>query len=395
MVVRPLSSDLSRKADRKEDSFICIGAGVSQLPLIKTAKQMGYSVIAIDRNPDAPGFNHADYCINMSLDDIEGITNELSLYQEKYIFKGCVARVTGHSLYTASAMTGLFGLNGLSDGLILISTEKTQLKRFCLENQINTPLGMTLESIEIMEKLLPLFPLIIKPDNTKVGKSDIFLCKNIGDLNTFITTAIKSSSNSMALIESYITGIDATCLCHAKNGTSSIITWWDELVGIDSHNRIVGIGISVPSVIDGTVIQLKAEQIITRLVREFPAVNALLLISFRISMNGEPFIIEIHSDLGGDLIADALLPYANHKFNFFELAIKVSAGSIEKTECIKFEPSILYYSDKSPDYYIYQNGSTEKNLSVMQKIIDMRGLRLSVEPLHLDWLKLHADKKRR
>jgi len=41
-------------------SIIILGAGIMQIPVIKTAKQMGLNVIAVDKNPDAPGFKYAD-----------------------------------------------------------------------------------------------------------------------------------------------------------------------------------------------------------------------------------------------------------------------------------------------------------------------------------------------
>lgn len=46
------------------ETIISLAAGKSQLPLIKSAKKMGLQVVAIDRNPSAPGFDFADIIIN-------------------------------------------------------------------------------------------------------------------------------------------------------------------------------------------------------------------------------------------------------------------------------------------------------------------------------------------
>ena len=50
-------------------ALICIGAGKSQQPVISTAKELGYAIIAIDQNPSAPGFKIADEKLVLSTFD--------------------------------------------------------------------------------------------------------------------------------------------------------------------------------------------------------------------------------------------------------------------------------------------------------------------------------------
>ena len=39
-----------------KDAIVSVAAGTSQLALIRAAKRLGYAVIAVDRDPNAPGF---------------------------------------------------------------------------------------------------------------------------------------------------------------------------------------------------------------------------------------------------------------------------------------------------------------------------------------------------
>jgi formate-dependent phosphoribosylglycinamide formyltransferase (GAR transformylase) len=41
-------------------TVLVIGAGRYQRAVIQRAKDLGYRVVAVDRNPDAPGFAYAD-----------------------------------------------------------------------------------------------------------------------------------------------------------------------------------------------------------------------------------------------------------------------------------------------------------------------------------------------
>ena len=43
------------------NAVICIAAGKSQVPVILKAKTLGYTIIAIDQNKKAPGFDFADF----------------------------------------------------------------------------------------------------------------------------------------------------------------------------------------------------------------------------------------------------------------------------------------------------------------------------------------------
>jgi len=399
--VKQWSLDVNNKIGRQQ-SFISIGAGFSQLPLILTAKNLGYAVIAVDRNPEAPGFQHADICIKHSTYDIDAILDSLRSLKNNYEFKGCLARTTGQPLYTMVEVLESFDLPGLNRGLVSISIEKSILKEFCLNHDISTPPGLKVDSIEELTEQLSL-PIIIKPDSTLVGKSGIRLCVHDEKLYTYLLEAIDASENRQAVIESFVAGVDATCLCFAHEGSVSFITWWDELVGIDINNKIISLGVNIPSIITGTIAQQKAEQIIEHLVYHFPTTSALLLISFRINIEGEPYIIEIHSDLGGDLIAELLLPASSPDFDFFTLAIQVATGSVEKINTINFKPTVLYYhagelslseglGKKCKEHLICQCGSVIENLLKLPQVVNIRNLTLSVWPSHLDWMRQIALK---
>ena len=53
-------------------TLLIIGAGHEQVPAIKLAHDLGYRVIATDRNPSAPGFGYADVNEIVSTADAEG-----------------------------------------------------------------------------------------------------------------------------------------------------------------------------------------------------------------------------------------------------------------------------------------------------------------------------------
>ena len=66
----------------KEPVVICLGAGKAQVPLIQTAKNLGYAVVGIDRNSEVPGFHFVDKKLIVSTYDTQSVISELVLLQK-------------------------------------------------------------------------------------------------------------------------------------------------------------------------------------------------------------------------------------------------------------------------------------------------------------------------
>jgi len=58
-------------------------------------------------------------------------------------------------------------------------------------------------------------------------------------------------------------------------------------------------------------------------------------------------VIELHADLGGDLIADILLPSASLSFDFFKIAVSASSGNEIGTRPLIFAPTAILFTSKN------------------------------------------------
>jgi len=350
----------------KRDAVVSIGAGVSQLAVIKAAKEAGFGVIAVDRDAKAPGMPMADAAVVSSTHDRIYLLKYLEGLEKDWAIRGIVARTSAaDALRTALAASRKYGLPGLDEELISISTDKSALRGFCGRRHLPFPA----RACSARD-----YPVIVKPTVTIVGKTGIYLCGDERALR-FCT-----DPEVFVEVESFVEGIDVTCLCLAENGTAKALTWLDELVGVDIGGRIKGLGLSIPSVISGTRTETRAFEIIKELVSSFPKAAALLLVSMRITMEGEPMLIEIHSDLGGDLIGDELLPAACTGFDFFSLAVKVATGASIETMTWPFRPAAVFYSEEPPGFTTLLSSDIRSNLIR----IPIDGL--SKGPRHLEWL---------
>ncbi|MEW6386286.1 MAG: hypothetical protein AB1491_02045 [Thermodesulfobacteriota bacterium] len=382
----------------RDGTIISIGAGASQLPLIQAAQRLGREVVAVDQDPEAPGFAWADLAIRKSTYDTGAVLAVLREIQADYNFVGVVARTTAAgALNTAVAVAQEFGLPGLTPDLVEIATEKANLREFCQAHDLPVPPGCRVDAL-VQGDSLPPFPVIVKPDMTLAGKTGIRLCRDRKNLAGFVAEAAQVSGNRLVEIAAFIPGLDATCLCWVHQGKAQVITWWDELVAVDQNGRVLGLGVSLPAFLAETHILAIAEALVARLVGHFPAATALLLISCRFTKEGEPYFIEVHADLGGDTIAEVLWPAAQTSIDFFELAIKVAEGALEEAPSFSCRPTALYYGVNGLNLpvtalrttgfqdVLVQQGQVEENLALLKDIIQARNLRLQEWPGHLELL---------
>ena len=382
------------------DALIIIGAGESQVPFIEKAKKFKLKTVVIDKNPNSPGFKIADIQIPISTYKTNKVIFELEKLSKKYNFVSVICRSSGKALYTAAEISEKFKLKGLSKKIIPIAIEKSELRLFCNKNNLPMPKGIKIKNYKNFNLQFPL-PVIVKPDLPIYGKRDITLIHDEKQLEDAIIKACRASENGYAELEEYIEGIDVSSMFIIENRKSKIIVNWDELVGIDKNNNIVGLGVSIPSVINEKKILENIQKIISKFSSLFLNIESLLIMSFRISLEGNIKIIELHADLGGDLIADKLLPKSNSNIDFFEMVIKSSITTFDSINILPLRPTALVYNKSKynqKDYKNYELSSQDiffqnKSISTIhQDIFNLFNNSKSISslPLHNNWMKLYS-----
>jgi hypothetical protein len=291
-----------------EKWVVCLGAGKSQISLIKNSQLLGYKVLAIDRNSQAPGFDLSDESLVESTHDTAKIIEKIkgiNLY-------GLLARSTGGALFTAASIVKEYKIPGVNYELAKIATSKSALHEFALDNNIRVPHGIKVSSVEEFNESEFIDQIIVKPDFTIIGKKSITKVKatNKDEVNNAVESALLSSGNEFVQIEDFVEGYDCSYLSWIEHGSSSVLLTWDELIGFDEDFSLFQFGVSTPSISLTTNHSQKIEKVIDDFAKLFPEVRTLLAFSFRVDGNGVPWLIEVHADMTGDLILDKLAPVA-------------------------------------------------------------------------------------
>ncbi len=104
-------------------TIMIVGAGKTQVPLIKAAKKGGYHTIVCDKDPAAPGVALADEFVGVSTKDRDGLYRTA---REKKI-DGIVAN-SEYAMCDVSAISSELGLVGNPEDSIAILSSKTRFR---------------------------------------------------------------------------------------------------------------------------------------------------------------------------------------------------------------------------------------------------------------------------
>jgi carbamoylphosphate synthase large subunit len=329
----------------KRRAFICLAAGKSQIVVIRKVKEMGFAVIAVDRNPEAPGFQLADERIIASTYEVAPILSKLRQLSDCYTLSGVVNRSSGPPVVTAAELSKGLGLPGTAPDVARQVVDKERLKEAFRESNVRVPTGQTIsDSEEISEECLG-FPCVVRPVLSSIGKSGVQVVRERAVLPQAIKRAGAVSFNGRVMVEEFIHGNNFSLYGFVLDGELQPLILIDELNGIDPDGRVKGVGMAVPSLFrcteEGRRIEAAAHDVVARI----GIGTSVCYMSFRCPAGGWPTLIEIHLDLGADLILEELLP-ASSDFDFMAYFIRGLTGDQQPPPRVSLRPVALLYGER-------------------------------------------------
>ncbi|MCL1912013.1 MAG: dehydrogenase, partial [Leptospirales bacterium] len=119
-------------------TIMIIGGGLLQVPVIHTARKMGYNVIATDYNPDAIGLKDADIPIVMSTRDVEGSVRVAKKQNELTPISAVLTVGTDASM-TVAAVANALNLPGIKYEDAEAATNKIKMRVRFREHNVPSP----------------------------------------------------------------------------------------------------------------------------------------------------------------------------------------------------------------------------------------------------------------
>lgn len=284
--------------------MMLLGAGILQVPAIQTAKKLGLTVIAVDHDPNAPGFQYADICLPVStLDQDEICRQVLRLKPDKIITSTSDAPV-----YTAACVSARLGLkSNLTPEDALCATNKAYMRQRLKDHGVPIPEFYIAEKKADFLQAVSRFQhcCVIKPADNAGSRGVRLFRKGENQLPEEAYAYSKSFSRSgTVLVEEFLEGPEVSVEGFTVNGQTTIIAITDKLVTPPPY--FVETGHAEPCQIkpdmQKAICELAKKALEAIRIRNGPSHTEV-----KITKEG-PKIVELAARLGGDFITSRLVP---------------------------------------------------------------------------------------
>ncbi len=269
--------------------LLVLGAGPAQLGLLGAAREQGLFVIALDRDPTAPGFRYADRRAIISTEDEHGIERLASAER----VEGIIAPGIDWPVGIAARVAERLGLPHPIDASVANRAVSKQKQREALaEAKVPQP---SWHIVSEPKDGLPVPSVVKAPD--RQGQKGLTLVRSEEELPAAIARAIEESRSGVAIIEELVDGPEVTVNAFSLRGEFHPLTVTDRLT---AEPPAFGVALAHvwPSEAGGQAAEVAEAAVSALGIEDGPSYTQL-----RIGPDG-PQVIEVAARLGGGHDAD-------------------------------------------------------------------------------------------
>ena len=189
---------------RARQRLLVLGAGPAQIGLLRAARERDLFVIAVDRNPAAPGFAYADKRAVVSTEDEPGVDR---LARAENV-DGIISPGADWPVVVAARVAERMGLpHPIDAATAALATSKQRQRERLAERGVPQP--------RLLEE--PAAPCVVKaPD--RQGQRGLTFVRTDAELPAAIEAALEASRNGSYIVEEYVDGPEVTVQAVSVDG---------------------------------------------------------------------------------------------------------------------------------------------------------------------------------
>jgi biotin carboxylase len=307
-------------------TVLFVGAGRHQRRAILRAKQLGLRVVAVDRNPDAAGLQHADEAEVVDFVDVDGVIE----VARRFAIDGALTVSADRAVPVVAAVAEALGLPGIGSTTAHLMTHKVAMRRRLAEGGVPQP---RFAAVRARREAAPAaetvgFPAVLKPADSG-GQRGLFMIKSLDDLDRHLHAALVESPTGEAILEQFTDGLELNGLVIARGGEPYPLLLSDRL-------RPPGDGFGVgwihsyPSELFGDALE-EAERVAMRAVRTLGLQDGIAFPQL-IVRDGRAVVVEVAARIPGGQMAD--LAFHALGVDLVEIALRQALGEEAPDEIV-------------------------------------------------------------
>lgn len=300
--------------------LVSIGAGINQIPLIRGAKELGFSVIGVDANTAAAGMLLCDLKIQESAENYAEIYVKLREFIIDGDIAGVLSKSYGPSIRTACYLAEKFNITLIPFKRVDDFLDKERMKKVFADGGIPSPGHLVLDDkkkIRGVDRFS--FPLIVKP---AVGhaKKGVRLITGERELKSYFA---EWDGSRPVLVEEFIAGDEIIAAGIVDKGKYHLVDISDKVLS-DPPFFVDLVHLS-PSKHFNLKDGISA--IGQKVADSFEINTSPLIMEIRVSPSGGLFLIEAVPEFGGEFIPDVLIPRRTG-YDIIAETIRAATGGI-------------------------------------------------------------------
>lgn len=302
-------------------NLLTLGAGIESVENYLILKKFDCNIIAVDKNPNAPGLKYADHFVKASIHNYSEILRKVKKIKTK--IDGVLP--FGDISYIATRLCKYFKINSIPLKSAKITSDKLLFKKE-FKNHLNIPFFKKIKNFSQLNHLVKSNKkkFIIKPvDNS--GARGVILLNNKTNLRWAFNYCIKYSKKKHLIAEEYIEGPQLSTEGIVHNGKYVHLCSFDRNYEFIKKYRpfVIENGGSTPSKIGDKYI-FEINKILSKVSKKLKLKNATLKGDLVIN-NNKIYLIEVATRLSGGWLSSITIPHSTG-VNIVEYVINNSLG---------------------------------------------------------------------
>ena len=300
-------------------SVLFVGAGRHQRRAIAQARARGLRVVAVDRNPEAPGLALADVSEVVDFADVDAVED----VARRHDVDGALTVSADRAVPVVAAVTERLGLPTIGTGVAHRMTHKIAMRRTLAEEGVPQPPFAAVRSLAEGRAALETvgLPAVLKPVDSG-GQRGLFRIETAGDFESHLHSALAESPGHEAILEGFVEGTEMNGIVVVRNGDARMVTLSDRL-------RPHGVGFGVgwihlyPASIHSDQLGL-AERVAERSVAALGLRDGIAFPQLIASPDGGVSVVEVAARIPGGQMADLVRHAVG--VDLVELALRFALG---------------------------------------------------------------------
>lgn len=307
-------------------TILIISGGPHAAEAALRAKELGYSTVVSDSDPEAPAFAHADSCL---IADALG-ASETAAAAERYSRK--IRRIDGvlcmaaEAALTAATVRDRLKLPGPSLAIAELAANRLAMKQRLSDAGVPVPWFQAIETPQALQRaaIERGRDLVIKPVESQ-GNAGVQRIANVEDLDRAFLMARQHSETNRVLAEQYLEGPQIVAQAMVIDGECHVIALADRASGEPERFApfFVDSGFDLPSALPSEA-QSKVNDVIARACAAI-GLRSGMLRSTIVMHKDAPTIIALSPELVSGAFCTKAIPLGTG-VDFIAAAIKLAVG---------------------------------------------------------------------